>query len=175
MTKKAPILIRSAVLMAMLLSWLPPGLPAQDPVPKPNETLASLQTLLSNRVSQPHLGAATLGVKVVSLDTGNIIFTHNANKLLKPASNAKLYTGALALDRLGPDYRVKTSLYSAAKPTADGTLDGDLILRGDPTRAYKYMYPLVVESNGTFAAVSEEQIREARRMVEELEIGRAHV
>ena len=42
---------------------------------------------------------------------------------------------ALALDRLGEDYRIKTSLYSTAKPKRNGTLKGDLIVfgRGDPT------------------------------------------
>jgi len=43
------------------------------------------------------------------------------------------------------------------------------ILRGDPTRAYPYVRKIVRESGGTFVAVSESEIREARRMVEELE------
>lgn len=43
------------------------------------------------------------------------------------------------------------------------------ILRGDPTRAYPYVRDIVVESNGTFVAVSEQEIREARGMVEETE------
>src|SRR4030095_5464000 len=48
-----------------------------------------------------------------------------------------LYTTALALERLGADYRIKTSLYSTARPDASGTLKGDLIIygRGDPTMA----------------------------------------
>ncbi len=43
------------------------------------------------------------------------------------------------------------------------------ILRGDPTRTYPYIRKIVLESKGAFAAVSEAQIREARRMVEECE------
>jgi hypothetical protein len=43
------------------------------------------------------------------------------------------------------------------------------ILRGDPTRVYPYVRRIVLESNGTFATVNEQEIREARRMVEELE------
>jgi len=43
------------------------------------------------------------------------------------------------------------------------------ILRGNPSRAYRVMHPLVTESRGGFVAVSEQEIREARRMVEELE------
>jgi threonine synthase len=45
----------------------------------------------------------------------------------------------------------------------------EAILRGNPSRAYPYVRELVVESNGTFIAVSETEIREARSMVEELE------
>ncbi|MFA5631187.1 MAG: pyridoxal-phosphate dependent enzyme [Porticoccaceae bacterium] len=43
------------------------------------------------------------------------------------------------------------------------------ILRGDPSRVYPYMRKIVKESNGTFLAVSEEHIREARTLVMELE------
>jgi threonine synthase len=42
----------------------------------------------------------------------------------------------------------------------------EAILRGDPTRAYPRVRKLVLESGGAFTAVSEAQIREARRMVE---------
>ena len=75
------------------------------------------------------------GVKVTSLDTGAILFEHNSEKLLSPASNSKLYTVALGLERLGGEYQIKTSLYAASKPDETGTLKGDLIVygRGDPT------------------------------------------
>lgn len=43
------------------------------------------------------------------------------------------------------------------------------ILRGDPTGAYPYIHEIVTESGGAFAEVDETRIREARRMVEELE------
>jgi len=43
------------------------------------------------------------------------------------------------------------------------------ILRGDPTRVYPHIRGIVLESGGTLKAVSEQEIRDARRMVEELE------
>ena len=43
------------------------------------------------------------------------------------------------------------------------------ILRGNPSRAYPHVREIVVESGGTFVAVSEHQIRDARDEVEELE------
>jgi threonine synthase len=45
----------------------------------------------------------------------------------------------------------------------------EAILRGDPSRVYPYVKGIVVESGGDFVSVSEAEIREARRMVEELE------
>ena len=45
----------------------------------------------------------------------------------------------------------------------------EAILRGDPSRVYPYVKGIVVESRGAFARVSEAEIREARKMVEELE------
>lgn len=45
----------------------------------------------------------------------------------------------------------------------------EAILRGDPTRAYPYVRRVVMESKGDFIAVSEEEIRLARKRVEEYE------
>ena len=56
----------------------------------------------------------------------------------EPGQNhARAGSGALALDRLGPDFRIRTSLYASARPTAGGKVKGNLILygRGDPTFA----------------------------------------
>ncbi len=88
------------------------------------------------------------GVKIASLDSGQILFEHNAEKLFTPASNSKLYTMALALTRLGPDYRIKTSLYAQGKPDEHGTLKGDLIVygRGDPTISGEYNHGDVMKA-----------------------------
>lgn len=43
------------------------------------------------------------------------------------------------------------------------------ILRGNPSRVYPIVRRIVLESEGAFASVSEAEIREARRMAEELE------
>lgn len=107
---------------------------------EPATSRTNLQSALSGYVSQDRFAAAAWGIKVASLDTGETIFDYNAQKLLKPASNAKLFTAALALDRFGPDYRIKTSLYAAKRPEKSGTLRGDLIIfgRGDPCYAERF-------------------------------------
>ena len=121
------------LLVCLLAGPGAPASPAQEQ--KAPSTLAELRRRLAEQVSQRKYAAALWGVKIVSLDTGKLIFEHNAEKLFSPASNSKLYTVALALDRLGPDYRIKTSLYARTSPNRRGTLKGDLIVygRGDPS------------------------------------------
>ncbi len=65
---------------------------------------------------------------------GEVLEGHNANKLVTPASNLKLYTTAAALDRLGHDYTYTTYIYSKGE-LKDSVWIGDLIIKGsgDPT------------------------------------------
>ncbi len=109
------------------------------PAANPPRTLAELQSRIAEIVRQPALEPGIFAVKIVSLDTGNVIFEQYANKFVRPASNMKLYTVAAALDRLTPDYHFITSVY--AKEKADkGTIKGDLIIygRGDPSIAARF-------------------------------------
>jgi D-alanyl-D-alanine carboxypeptidase/D-alanyl-D-alanine-endopeptidase (penicillin-binding protein 4) len=118
------------IIVALAIS--PAGLAQTNTGPA---TLAELQQRLAEHVSHPRFAAALWGVKVVSLDSGKTLFEHNPQKLFSPASNSKLYTVALGLARLGADYRIKTSVYAASRPSQNGILKGDLIVygRGDPT------------------------------------------
>lgn len=97
-------------------------------------SVAELRGQLARHLGQERFARAVWGVKVASLDTGRVLFEEHADRLLSPASNSKLYTGALALDRLGGDYRIRTPVLATAKPDAAGTVAGDLIVsgRGDP-------------------------------------------
>jgi len=49
-----------------------------------------------------------IGIKILSLTTGETLYSLNSQKLLMPASNNKLYTCAVALEKLGSDYRFNT-------------------------------------------------------------------
>lgn len=109
-----------------------------SPTPPPATGSAPPATDLARRIeayiAQDRFATAKWGISVVSLDSGRELYGHNANKLTIPASNAKLYTGALALSTLGTAHRIRTTLYATAAPRA-GRINGDLILygRGDPT------------------------------------------
>src|SRR5260370_3105131 len=102
-------------------------------------SLDELKSRTDEIVRQPALEPGFFAVKIVSLDTGSVIFEQNANKFVRPASNMKLYTVAAAFDRLTPDYHFMTSVYAKEKPD-DGKIKGDLIVygRGDPSLAARY-------------------------------------
>jgi D-alanyl-D-alanine carboxypeptidase/D-alanyl-D-alanine-endopeptidase (penicillin-binding protein 4) len=98
-------------------------------------TLAQLREQIEAHLAQPKFSAALWGIKLVSFDTGKLVFEHHADRLMSPASNSKLYTGALALDRLGGDYQISTPVYATGKISHSGTLHGDLVIvgHGDPS------------------------------------------
>ena len=73
------------------------------------------------------------GVRIVELEHGRVLYERNANHLFVPASNAKLFTTALALARLGPDYRFQTRVLADRAPGADGAVESlRLVGGGDP-------------------------------------------
>ncbi|MDQ6647654.1 MAG: D-alanyl-D-alanine carboxypeptidase/D-alanyl-D-alanine-endopeptidase [Pseudomonadota bacterium] len=97
-------------------------------------TAAGLSAQIDAQIEQPRFAAAAWGIAVVSLDSGHTLYVHHGDQLLQPASTAKLFTAAVSLSALGPDYRMATRLLTSAK-IANGRLDGSLILYGggDPT------------------------------------------
>jgi len=91
----------------------------------------------------PALPSAFLGIQVIRLSDGKILYERYQDHLFVPASNTKLFTTALALARLGPDYRFVTSVVAPQPVDAAGNLPGDLVLvgGGDPSlsaRTYPY-------------------------------------
>lgn len=73
-----------------------------------------------------------------SLDREAPLFAINANEIQIPASNNKVFTSIWALDVLGPDHRFPTDLLITAPIGDDGTLRGDVVLRGSGDPAFGY-------------------------------------
>lgn len=117
-----------------------PSQSSQTRVAVTTATIADLQERISEVLRKPEFSSAMIGIKVASLDTGRVVFEQDANKLLRPASNMKIYTVAAALDRLSPEYRYATSVYAATRPDAAGIVHGDLTIygRGDPSMAARF-------------------------------------
>lgn len=102
--------------------------------------VGALRAELDDIFADPAFRNAHWGLMVQSLETGEILYRRNAEKLFMPASNNKLVTAAVALRRLGPDYRFHTRIASAGVVEADGTLRGDLVVvgGGDPAISERF-------------------------------------
>jgi serine-type D-Ala-D-Ala carboxypeptidase/endopeptidase (penicillin-binding protein 4) len=91
------------------------------------------------------------GLLILDAESGDTLYEQNADRYFVPASNMKLFTTALALEKLGLDYRFHTTLESQGSLSSEGTLSGDLSLvgRGDPNLSNrKFPYELKEEFDG---------------------------
>ena len=106
------------------------------------------QTPLAERIdaainASPDAQQAYIGVQAIDVSTGEVVYQRNSDHFFIPASNTKLFSTALALMRLGPDYHMQTRVTADSMPDAKGVLHCDLQLigGGDTTlsgRAYPY-------------------------------------
>lgn len=101
---------------------------------RPRPDIAKFRARVETILAGDHADRSYWGIFVADRDTGQTLYSLNADHFFAPASNAKLITTALALATLGSEYRFRTTLESDGKLGADGKLSGDLILvgRGDP-------------------------------------------
>jgi serine-type D-Ala-D-Ala carboxypeptidase/endopeptidase (penicillin-binding protein 4) len=105
----------------------PPPPPLVPTAPRGIDALQmDVASLLAARTTTGRWGAI-----VVSLSRGDTLFSQGADDPVTPASTMKLFTSALAFDRLGPDHTFSTDVLREGALTADGTLRGNLYLRGD--------------------------------------------
>ena len=108
-----------AILCAASLGATPATRPAEK-----------LRDALDRILADPALSGGTTGAIVERVDTGAVVYTHDADTRLMPASNRKLFTSAAALELLGPGFTFTTKALSEVAPDSTGTLHGDVYLRG---------------------------------------------
>lgn len=108
----------------------PTSVLAPTPTPVPVQTLADLQSSIRLRLFAPEVRRGRVGVKVVSLSSGKVIFENDSEKYYMPASNMKNFTVATAIERLTPGFKFVTSLSSTNVPDADGVIKGNLKITG---------------------------------------------
>src|SRR6267154_4309163 len=90
----------------------------------------SLKKQIENILSQPDLSRGFWGIEIRSLDSGKVLYAINSDKLFTPASNTKLFTTAATLALIGPEYKFRTTVETAATLDRYGRLNGDLLLVG---------------------------------------------
>ncbi|MBA2338502.1 MAG: D-alanyl-D-alanine carboxypeptidase/D-alanyl-D-alanine-endopeptidase [Acidimicrobiia bacterium] len=94
---------------------------------------AALTRLIDRRLAHPDLAEGTVAVSVW-IDGFGEVAARLPNRRLRPASAQKILTAITALEVLGPDRRLATTVV-ATGPVVDGVITGNLYLvgGGDPT------------------------------------------
>lgn len=100
--------------------------PAKD---ETRSKLSPLQQGLAALVADTLFESTQLGLSIVDLTTGEQLFSYGARQRMRPASTEKVVTAIAALDLLGPNYPLRTTLSTTG--AVDGSvLRGDLYVRG---------------------------------------------
>ena len=97
----------------------------------PNVTIhphANLQAEIDSVLQDALFTSAHLGIKVVAVKTGEVLYAKNTHKFHHPASTMKLITAAAALTKLGSAFRFETTLYADA--IVNGRVAGNVYLKG---------------------------------------------
>ncbi|RKR85412.1 D-alanyl-D-alanine carboxypeptidase/D-alanyl-D-alanine-endopeptidase (penicillin-binding protein 4) [Mucilaginibacter gracilis] len=105
--------------------------------------------LAFNRLQQDSQSRyASISLTVLDAKTGEQVFAVNPNMGLATASTLKTITSITAFNILGKDYQYTTSLLYNGNIDADGTLTGDIVIRGsgDPTLG-SWRYPTATVSS----------------------------
>lgn len=105
------------------------------------QNTTKLDQTVREALRSPALNHASLSVCAYNITRNTNIYSYEAQKALIPASTAKILTTAIGFDKLGSNFRFKTTLKYTGKIDNNGTLHGDIIIvgGGDPILgSYRY-------------------------------------
>jgi len=106
-----------------------------------SDTLENIQKKTVEYLKRAGARSADWGIQVFDPEDNRVLIEVNPDKAFLPASVMKLVTTAAALEKLGPDFRFNTGVYTNGTTLDEkGVLDGDIILvgRGDPNLVDSY-------------------------------------
>ncbi len=92
---------------------------------------ADLKNNIESVIERPEFASSRWGILVKTLQGDQTLYALDENKYFVVASNVKLLTSAAALRELGPEYRIRTSLYGEGSLPSLSALR--VVGRGDPT------------------------------------------
>lgn len=102
---------------------------------------AELDRMVRQTEQDATLRHGTLSVCVYNVSTGKLLYSHNAERSMVPASVQKLFTTGVGFARLGSDFRFTTQLFVRGETDREGVLHGNIYLvgGGDPLLgSYRY-------------------------------------
>ena len=102
---------------------------AQIPAVSGNICVVDLGANIDAIANRAEFSRSRWGILIQPLSSPTTLYSRDAQKYFIPASNVKLLTTAAALQKLGADFRIKTSVYSGE----NGNLH--IVGRGDPSIA----------------------------------------
>jgi len=126
---------RSAVIVLLTVLLIPAfGLESRA------NSLETIQTKIAQYLKRPGVRSAQWGIQILDPATSSVVLEVNPDKTFLPASVLKVLTTSAALEKLGPDFRYRTGVYTNGIIDSNGTLQGDLVLvgRGDPNLTDPY-------------------------------------
>jgi len=88
----------------------------------------SLPDEIKQILTKPRYDGAVWGLRVVDLDSGEVVYDLNSDRQLLIGSVRKLFSVGLALEALGPGYVFRTPVYAQGRIHHGRVLDGDLVL-----------------------------------------------
>lgn len=81
-----------------------------DPDQKALELFRPVEQIAKQWLQRPELQHSLVGLEIMDIPSGRVLFGHNARKRFVSASIAKVFSTAAAYDIFGGDYRYKTSI-----------------------------------------------------------------
>jgi D-alanyl-D-alanine carboxypeptidase/D-alanyl-D-alanine-endopeptidase (penicillin-binding protein 4) len=138
-------LISMAAVMAVSQMVAPLKASTQQPAPVPAGKTAAPEGLAADSdaeamklfkpvsdlaqkwLERPELQQSLVGIEIMDIPSGRVLFQSNARKRFVCASTAKVFTTACAYDLLGADYRYKTAFYGYGE-IHGGHLTGPMVV-----------------------------------------------
>lgn len=140
-----PILAEASIPSLRTDSILPEDSVQTDTIADHIDTSKPLPRRLQELLDNDIFDRTQVGIYVYDLTADTLVFTHNEQQCMRPASNEKLMTAITALNDLGVLYEYRTRLYTTSIPAdSDSIFTGHIYIRagydplldGDDLRAF---------------------------------------
>ena len=116
-------------LVLLTLSLVTSGCAIFGLAPKRIEPVQMLRDNINAVLADSIFIPTQASIKIISLDSNNVLYERASKMLMRPASNMKLLTASTALGDLGTHHRFRTEVLRDTA-MSEGTLDGNLYFKG---------------------------------------------